>query len=355
MGRDIKNEVSFSFSSAHLLNECEFRFYLTKYQSWEGWWSFDRPPASKEAEEAYWAKHMQTVPQLVGDVVHKALEHTLTLARSTKRWLVNGPVLSPEDTAKTRDEAFEFARSWIAQTVVRMVENATLGRGTNAKTTNRLFEVEIEGKTVHSADLIEECTEKLASFMSSEWRTDTGNQTPNLLVAALMRSEAIIAVEDRLWFTVNGVKVNMVADLIMRSRDRKSVTIFDWKTGKYKDEHVGQAFHYAAWGHARNFYEVRTHFVYSMPPDSAVEFRLSPSIEGSISKINRDVADYVRVLSAKLVDGDISKNVPLGPDVFKVTDNPKFCRSCTFQRMCRAAGRMPTESIDRQAMPGGPK
>jgi len=67
------NEFSWSYSRHKNFTACKRKYYYLYYGSWGGWES----GADKKVRKLYQLKKMTNLPMLVGDVVHRTINHSL--------------------------------------------------------------------------------------------------------------------------------------------------------------------------------------------------------------------------------------------------------------------------------------
>ena len=73
MGRDFRNEFSWSVTRAKLFEFCLRKYYWNYYGYWDGW----NPEAPETARLAYRLKKISSLPLWTGDIVHRAVAEAL--------------------------------------------------------------------------------------------------------------------------------------------------------------------------------------------------------------------------------------------------------------------------------------
>jgi len=93
---DFKNEFSWSQSRKRFFDECRRKYFFQYYGSFGGW----DYTADSRKKELWIEKSLQTVPMLLGDCVHRAIEACLSDERRGREMALNGAVRSTASTLK---------------------------------------------------------------------------------------------------------------------------------------------------------------------------------------------------------------------------------------------------------------
>jgi hypothetical protein len=319
-----KNEVSYSASSAEMLNVCPRQYYYSRYASWNGWWNGKRPPESKRSEEVYIAKHATSAPAWAGDLVHRQAQRVLNEARDGAKW---------EHAELLRNSMLTSAAAEI-DLGLRQAKTETQG---NPKKRLQLVEM------LYGLPFDEEAFRNrvrtrinLLAGPDESWEGDIAGK--NLLFHALSRSNRIVFVEELLNFKMLDVKIYVKCDLIMRGVDARNCVIIDWKTGQPKETDTAQLRLYEQWATARAWNSVELLLVY-IGEQSVTVKRVKTN--GNSMPINGAIAAFKENLSKRLVDGDLNRNEPV-EKLFEPTSNASACKYCPFQGICARDGTKPS-------------
>ncbi len=215
-----QNEFSWSPSRHRMFESCKRQYYFNYYGSWGGW----NKDADAQTQLLYRLKKITTVPQLVGTVVHDAINNVLKalkLGRDTLPFAVE-----------------TYAQNLFGQHLQESKEH--LWRYSASRYTN-LFEHYYnepfsETDQINSANHIS--TSLKAFFASNAYAT---------LQSA--RPEDYLTIEKLSDFTLASTKIWVVLDVAIR-RD-KSVYVFDWKTGRERQADRHQLAVYALYATAQ--------------------------------------------------------------------------------------------------------
>ncbi len=292
---------SWSVSRHEMFRACLRRYHLHYYASRGGWQ--DTAPA--QARELWVLRSLKNRWMWVGDLVHRAVKHSLTnLARGVK-------VLEPDRVVEITLNLMrnEFRAS--------LRGNYREGRGQG------LFEHEYsvpvgDAGWKEMAALCERC---LRNFYASD------------LYASLrcLEPAGFLEVETLSSFDLEGTTCWVVLDAAWRDGDR--LVIADWKTGRgepggYELQMTGYALYAAeAWQAGPESldlleFNLQSSRVHRYPIDVQSARRTASFILGSI-------ADMKSLLA------DAESNMPLGEERFPRIDDRPTCLRCNFRRACR--------------------
>jgi hypothetical protein len=292
---------SWSVSRHETFRTCLRRYYLHYYASRGGW----REDAPAAARELWVLRSLKNRWMWVGDLVHRAVKHSLTnLARGVK-------VLEA-------DRVVEITLNLMRNEFRASVRgNYRQGRGQGLFEHEYALPVGDDGWK-EMASLCERC---LRNFYSSELYDSLRRREPSDL----------LEIETLSSFDLEGNTCWVVLDAAWRDKER--VVIADWKTGRgepggYELQMTGYALY------ARERWQV--------PPESLdlLEFNLQSSrihrypidlqsARRTASFILGSIADMKSLLA------DPEANAPLGQDRFPRIDEIPVCLRCSFRRVCR--------------------
>ena len=319
-----KNEVSFSPSSKKLLERCARQYWYGKYAYWNGWWYGNRPPVSKTAEEAYTAKHMDTVYSWTGSIVHEVAARTLKAAQTGRPWHRGNLETAMLKEANAR--------------ITKGLKQARTQKSGNPKKRLQLVEEEF-GIAYDERWLRNRVDSRIRSLMSDDDKWN-GPGNVNLFLHALSRADRIVSVEDLFNHIHHATSVYLSIDLMMRSAHdpEHDCVIVDWKTGIPRDEDVLQVGQYGLWARKKQWQNITLLLIYLN--EEGVEVRSVVAGESTIAAADEEINIFTDKLATMLVNGDLKKNVPI-ESKFEPTSDPGNCMRCAFQGMCERDGTKP--------------
>jgi len=199
------NEFSWSYSRHKNFVSCKRKYYYLYYGSWGGW----EAGTAEEVRKLYQLKKMTNLPMLVGDVVHRTINHSLGR--------LSGGSEFPVEDAKERVIAL-FRQAWHESKYKAWQENAS--RNTN------LFEHYYDEKPdkerlLQLKTLMEDSIDGL--YESDSYGFIKFISTPHWLSREKLES-----------FEFEGTKIWVKLDFA--ARHDKRIYIYDWKTGKQVKE-----------------------------------------------------------------------------------------------------------------------
>ena len=301
MGRELKNEFSWSKSRDEVFFECARRYYFHYYGSWGGW-ERSAPPRTRRL---YILKHLKTRPLWAGSKVHDAIELLLNETR-------NGLAVPSEDEVvqralKTMREDFKASRK-------KAYEE-------NPKRTVGLFE---HAYNLEVPDAVwKQTADHVGACLSTFYRSDTF-----AMIRELPRDQWL-EVEELRSFPVDGIKV--YAKLDFSCRRGEAVQIFDWKTGQSEhSDHTVQMACYAlyathAWKVTPENIEV---FAFDLASDTVRPHRVT-------AEAIEETRDYIAASAGEMqiVLDDPEANVAT-EDRFDLAMDDHTCRTCPFLEVC---------------------
>jgi hypothetical protein len=207
--KELKNEFSWSHSRDYLFRECKRAYFHHYYGSFGGW----EKNAPEEVRRAYVLKNQTSIPALTGEVIHRAIHSVLKSLRS-------GATLFPESASQMAVNLFKTA--WR--------ESRSGEWSKNPKRYRNIFEIyygqvppEEELKKI--PDRIQTCID---GFLRAEIYRTLRDQ----------RDVEWLGVEELHDFPVDDVKVYAMPDLVIRREE--ILEIFDWKTGREREDDLSQ-------------------------------------------------------------------------------------------------------------------
>jgi hypothetical protein len=298
----LANDFSWSHSRHEVFQTCLKRYFFAYYGAWGGW----EPAAPARTRELYRLKRLHTRAQWSGHHVHQAVEFLLKAAR-------RDPSGALAATAETRQieamrQEFRDSRSGAYRAdPVRIVG---------------LFEHEyqLDVPPAEWKATVDRAALAIRNFLASDLWSEL-RQLPD---------EAILAVERRSHFVLNGLKVHAVPDLAVRREGR--VRIYDWKTGTTDPAaHRTQLGVYALlatdrWTAAPEEIEA---VVYNPVLDRRASFTYSADDLETLRDFIRDSAEEMLFPLANPEANDAADG-----EGFDCTESDAPCKSCPFLRAC---------------------
>jgi len=281
---------------------CLRNYYWRRYGSWGG----SRADADLEAQDAFVLKYSTDLPNYVGSIIHR------TCARFW-RDQQKGGWLSEE---KARRDTIRALYAGVG-------ESKRGGWRRRVSSGTHLFEHEYGG------DLPEE---RLAQARHRITRSLAGFYGLDLVRGAREgqgEEPQVVSIERRERFTLVGVTVHLVMDLVVQEPDGGCV-IWDWKSGGEKEVNQFQGAVYAlygqrAWGLPTD--RLRMCIAY-LQPQRVQEVMLTPE---SLVQTQAQIEDSIEAMRARL--RDVEENLA-SIDDFPMTDDLNRCPSCAFKRLC---------------------
>ncbi len=326
----LKNEASYSDSRANMLDACARQYFYGVYRMWNGWWYGKRPPASRDAEEAYVAKHASTGSQWAGKLVHGSAEHALKSARRQRGFLQSSGGMRGLATALSRRAAGEIDVG---------LRQARTQRTGNPKQRIQLVEV-THGLPFDESQFRNRVRSRIAALCADGDKWDGDFAGTNLFERAISASDRIVAVEELVRTEIRGVTMFLKVDLLMRSpKESRDCSVIDWKTGKPRDSDVQQLELYTVWAHSVGWRRVSAFDAY-LGDESTNVVRHNIDPDAAAKSVGERVARFRDSLAGRLNDGDLDKNVPI-ESKFEPTTNASQCTLCSFARLCERDGTKP--------------
>ncbi len=302
-------ELTYAWSDSRVkvLRRCMWEYFLTYYQSWEGW----DQSASEDKKKAYMFKNMSNLFMFTGSVVHDELQSILEQFR---------------DTGKMRSCKVSQER-----VVKRLRQGLVDSKNKKWKSSPKKYlnlEEHFYNKNIDNDFLLglkDRALKCIYTFYNSrvyEMVTSSGKDKANWL-----------SLEDYQEFSLkSGEQINVKIDLALRHNGK--VYLFDWKTGKINPATIAQLTTYAMYalkmGWVKTIEDVIIvpSYLYAFTPDNQDEAIQDTSI--TMDKI-MDQAQLIKseykMLTTAHENRDNKKHFP-------ATDNINTCDQCKFRQMC---------------------
>ena len=298
----LKCELSWSASRAKESERCRRENWYSRYASW-GWWT-ERPRAEKFDIMVH--KNLTSLPAFTGDVIHRAIE----------RWFQLRKAGSNMNAMELFEEAREMFRlGWRQSSTEAWQERPN-------KTTH-LFEHH------YKWDITAERTTAARDLMMRS--TKYFMESPQLAPVRQVAPENWLAVESLDTYQFLGTKVYAVPDFAYQEEEK--VHIWDWKTGKPREDDIFQLYTYALYACERwqtDPEDIVLHAAYlgaGQVQDIPVQIDRLSEAQDRMSMSLREMMD---IHYDPDVDDYFAEN-------WKPTGAPDNCRFCRYKGMCDAA------------------
>lgn len=298
----LANEFSWSHSRHETFQTCLKRYYFAYYASWGGW--DDGAPV--RTRELYRLKRLSTRAQWAGHHAHQALEFLLKNARHDSA----GSVAAAAATRQLELMRREFRDSRAGAYLQDPVHIPGLFE----------HEYRLEIPPEEWKATVDRVATAIQHFLASDlWRD-----------LQTLPDDALLAVERRAHFLLDGLKVFAVPDLVIRQAGK--VVIYDWKTGSADPaEHRPQLGIYALlatdrWTAAPAEIEA---VVYNPVHDRRETFSYSADDLETLREFIRDSADEMLFPLE-----NPEANDPGDGAAFDCTESDEPCKTCPFLRAC---------------------
>lgn len=299
---ELKCELSWSASRAKEFERCRRENWYSRYGSW-GWWT-ERPRGEKYNTMVH--KNLTSLPAFTGDVIHRAIE----------RWFQ----LRKAGSAMTAQELFEESRELFRQGW-RQSSTELWAERPNKMT--HLFEHH------YNWDISADRTNAAKDLMtrSAKYFIESAELAP----VRESKPDSWLSVESLDTYQFLGTKVYAVPDFAYQ--DEEKVHIWDWKTGKPREDDIFQLHTYALYACERwhtDPEDITLHAAYL--GEGNVQ-----SIPVQIDKLG-EAQDRMSMSIREMMD------IHYDPDVddfmaenWQPTGAPDACRFCRYKGMCDAA------------------
>ncbi len=295
-------ELSWSASRAREFERCRRENWFARYGSW-GWWK-EKPPGKRY--EIMVHKNLTSLAAFAGDCVHRALERWFELRRG--------------GTRMTAAELFEEARE-----LFRAGWRDSQGGGWKERPNRRNhleehhYGMEIPRERTESYRvLMERCARNFIELPALE---SVRNSAP----------EQWLAVEAMDTYQFLGTRVYAIPDFALQEGER--IHIYDWKTGRPREEDRFQLHTYALYAcekWAADPESIELHAVY-LGTGKVETLTVDPYY---LSEVQDRMSESVRAMMEVHYDPDRDEAVMehWGP-----TGAPEACPHCRFRGLCDAA------------------
>ena len=252
-------------------------------------------------------KNLSSLPALAGTCMHDAIE----------RWFG----LKKAGTLMTTVELFEDARERF-----RSGWRSSAGDEWRAQPNKRVH----LGEHHYSREVSAEQTERIKEMMTRASRYFC--ESEDLAAARQAVPESWLSVESMDTWPFMGVKVYSVPDFAYQ--DGETVHIWDWKTGKPREEDWFQLHTYALYACEK----------WSADPESIVlhaAYLNEERVDGQPVEIHRlsEVQDQMSVSVRAMMETHYDPDVdPVVPENWPTNGAPDACGFCRFRGICEAAG-----------------
>lgn len=302
MGKEFRNNFSWSVSRDSTFLECPRKYYFNYYGSWGGWES----DAPDRIRELYLLKQLKNRAMWAGQVVHDCIKRSLdNLSRGI-------PVLPlTEIQTITRDLMRQDFRS----------SRRKLYR-VNPKNNCGLFEHEYEldvpdEQWKETADQVERC-------LNNFYQSDVYEQLSSLDQSDFLEIEKFSS------FDLDGVDVIIKLDCASREHDR--IVVWDWKTGR--SEQTGLSFQMACYAYyASSTFGVPVGHVLTRRFELFSNHLHEESVsEGSLEELLAYIRGSIKDMLSLLDDPQTNT---AREENFSKIEKKQICRRCNFLKVCQ--------------------
>jgi hypothetical protein len=304
MGRGpLRCELSWSVSRAREFRRCRREAWYARYATW-GWWT-EKPRG--ERWRLMVLKNLTSLPAFAGDCLHRAIADWFERRRDGRadldaRWLFE----------RAREH---FREGWrdSAQGTWKVKPNQRV----------HLHEHHYgPAPSRERTDAVRDLLERAATFFVED---------PALGLAREAPPDTWLAVEQLDTFELAGTKVYAVPDFAHRAGER--VHIWDWKSGRPRDEDLFQLHAYALYARERWNAAPRTvslHAAYL----GVGEVRSVDVDPDRLGEVEREVEAGIAELRAVHYDPDREEPQM---DSWPPEPGPRKCGDCRFREVCEAS------------------
>jgi hypothetical protein len=206
MAESNSTNITYSYTRAKMLSECERKYYLTNFEAAGGW----RNEASQASKTAYKLKKLQPIPSVLGTTIHSKIAQVLA----------NRDINTPD----------EFTRAVFRDTraIVNESRESLHAFNNSPGKINMVQEIYYNNPIDHLRNPIADKARLCATnfYHSKSYREMS---VPSASIISLDELEKVTQVEYTAYIKL---------DAFFRNEDGTFV-IVDWKTGRaYRDDHV---------------------------------------------------------------------------------------------------------------------
>ena len=298
--REIKCELSWSASRAREFERCKREYWYARYASW-GWWT-ERPHAEKY--DTMVLKSLSSLPAFAGDRMHVALE----------KWFHHKKAGTEMNAEELYEEAVELFREGWRQSSTD---------GWKARP-NKLTHLE---EHHYQMELSKERTNQVREMFKR--CADYFCQSPDLEPVRAAHPDSWRAVETLDTYQFLGTKVYAVPDFAYVDKDYR-VHIWDWKTGRPREEDDFQLYTYALYACEKWGADPESVSLHAAYLSAETVKHLEVDID-RLSEVQDRMSESVRAMMEVHYDPDQdSSEMSNWP-----TDGaPDGCGRCRFRGMC---------------------
>lgn len=304
-----KIELTYAWSESRVktMRECPWRYYLTYFQSWEGW----LPSAPQEKQRAYMLKNMTNMPMWVGSIVHDVIEDIINIGRQTGKW---------RTLEQAQHDGVQSLRRGWKQSIEKRWQHSPKR---NINLAEHFYQEEMKQNDLDAFK--QKVLKSIKAFYD----------IPLFKILKNLAKDDWLTLEDFQRFTLNtGEEVTVKIDCGFKY-DRK-VYLLDWKTGRVNDSVIDQLTTYAMYalkqGWAKKPEEIVIIPVYLMAYSDIGE-KATPHLEVTMKHMERQ-AGIVRREYGLLTKAFEERD---NPSHFERTENEHACSRCFFRDMCPGA------------------
>lgn len=301
---DLKHEFAYSVSRGKTWHDCRRQHYLKHYLAWLGW---DKR-RSESRRKAYYLKQLTSMPILVGDAVHLAIQEWFNRKGDVTRTMV-------------ADRAVELLRGWYTA--------SKDGRGaTDPKKFTYLFDHHYGLDKVDDPEYLTAMVEKTRRCVENFFATSAYWE--------LIDESEVLETDtddfDAMAFELHGVKCYGSPDLACGAKG--DVALSDWKCGKPYPYHEYQV----------AFYVFRAMMKGWVPKDQPERARLQLCYldDGSRRPFQFNVDGLMPIYEqtgeviAEMREVHFDAGKGVGDSAkFPMTEDRDKCRFCSFKEICK--------------------
>ncbi|NLK96553.1 MAG: PD-(D/E)XK nuclease family protein [Epulopiscium sp.] len=296
-------ELTWSYSRAKMLSECERKYFFHYYGANNGWNSF----SSKEAQRLYRLKNLKPMNALFGEVFHKTVQYAIMNYNSESISPAKFKEKLYKDLASKYRESLYCYKDWIRNpNKLTMVTELYYDHGLSAKQSEDI------------AMKIEKCSENI--FNSKSFNEAVGGKVK------------VKEMEDLQHFQFQEIKAYVKLDSLLEIRGRDKWVVVDWKTSSkplLEDEEQ------------MLFYTYYVSKKYDVEPKK-IESRLEYILQDSLKVYNFSKKDFefveaklsndLKVMKTYLIDEE--ENIPKPEGTFKQKKSRVKCSRCNYKEVC---------------------
>jgi hypothetical protein len=305
-------ELSWSLSKAHLFEECPRRFYYQYYYSKSGF----APDAPEDARLALEMSSITGLDMWAGDIVHQTIQWTLER--------VHEGLLPSADEARAEAQN-RLSAGWKASV------NGLWRQQRDDRHPN-LFE--------HYYDIpvgpnsIDRVKDRVYVSVENLMRSSLFNTITTSPLSSWLPIEKFSS------FRIDGILFYVKLDFAMKRSDR--IEVYDWKTGKPREEEALQLACYSLYASGR----------WELPIENitATAVHLHPALDLKKSNVDEGSIEDLRAFAKKSFNSMVrcmrnpARNIAAMDD-FPMTGNLLRCARCNFRGIC-VQGKQASGDVD---------